>query len=68
MVNFINRYVTTHTKDGEHETANNLHGTFNLADRSKTDSQTGDSGLARYQERQPGDQLPWRASCAQSHH
>ena len=43
-------HTHTHKKDGEHETANNLqfHGTFNLADRHKTDSRTGDSGLARY--------------------
>lgn len=49
-----------HKKDGEQETANNFqfHGTFNLADRQNTDSQAGDSGLARYAGVQPGDQLP----------
>lgn len=38
-----------------------FHGTFNLADTQNTDSQAGDSGLARYGGVQPGDQLPCRA-------
>lgn len=53
-----------HKKDGEQETANNLqfHGTFNRANRQNTDSQAGDSGLARYAGVQPGDQLPCGAA------
>lgn len=45
-----------------------FHGTFNLADTQNTDSQAGDSGLARYGGVQPGDQLPCRAPRAQSHY
>ena len=63
-------HTHTHKKDGEHETANNLqfHGTFNLADRHKQTHGLGTQVWPGIGAVQPGDQLPWRAPCAQSHH
>lgn len=63
MVNFVMHIYHTHTqkKDGEHETANNLHfhGTFNLADGQRREHKHSLTDWGRMSD--------WASGRAQAH-
>lgn len=69
MVNFINRYVTTHTKKMENMKLLIIYmAPLILQTGLKQTHRLGTQVWPGIGSVQPGDQLPWRASCAQSHH